>query len=314
MLYNWQGSVSFGGRTVDQEVRIMGVNEFGLPLLGRAFASGKNFNLYHIENRSPVCIIGYDIAQKLFVDTKPLGSVINIVFSKSPVSCKVIGVLKPMQSNKEWMKPNTQVFIPYTFFQIASGDYWSSRLHTTLLEVKDGGNVEHTAKGVRAFFEEKYGKSGMFRVDSDSLLLSQMNRFLSLFSILLTAIALVCLAVGGIGIANMMLVSVSERFREIGLRKALGATPRTIRTQFLLESLVVCAFAGLIGLLAGFAIYESGLWAASQLVTKVKFEWIVNWGALAISCVAIICVGIASGLFPAIKAERLQVVEALRSE
>ncbi|MGZ3692696.1 MAG: ABC transporter permease [Bdellovibrionota bacterium] len=314
VLYSWDGNVSYAGRTVDSEVRLMGVNEYGLELMNRTFVAGKNFNPYHMENRSPVCIIGYDIAQKLFPDVKPVGSMMNFSFRKGSNTCRVVGVLKPMQSNKEWMKPNTQIFFPYTYFQIASGDFWSSRINQTLLELKKDSDIESTSRGIRAFFEEKYGKSGQFRVDSDSLLVSQMNRFLNLFSILLTAIALVCLAVGGIGIANMMLVSVSERFREIGLRKALGATPRTIRTQFLLESLVVCALAGVIGLIAGFAIYETGLWAASKLVSKVQFEWIINWGALLLSCIAILCVGIASGLFPALKAERLQVVEALRSE
>jgi macrolide transport system ATP-binding/permease protein len=314
VLFSYEGNASFGGRTMDTDVRIMGVNQYGLELMNRTFASGKNFNPYHSENRSPVCIIGIDIAQKIFIDTKPIGSMMNFGFRKGTNSCRVIGVLNPMQSNKEYMKPNTQIFLPYTFFQSAAGDYWSTRISQTLLEIRKDGDIEQTSKGIRAFFEAKYGKSGMFRVDSDSLLVNQMNRFLSLFSILLTAIAMVCLAVGGIGIANMMLVSVSERFREIGLRKALGATPLTIRTQFLLESLVVCAMAGLVGLIAGFAIYETGLWAASKLVSKVQFEWIINWGALAISCVAILCVGIASGLFPALKAERLEVVEALRSE
>ena len=314
VMMSWEGGASYAGRTVDNDVRVLGVNEDGLALMNREFASGRGFNSAQLRLRSPVCVIGYEIAEKLFKDSRPVGSILNLTIRKAIVTCRVLGVLKPMQSNKEWMKPNTQVFLPYTFFQVASGDYWSSLIHQTLLRLPGGGNLERTGNGIRAFFEAKYGKSGMFRVDSDSLLVTQMSRFLTLFSILLAAIAMVCLAVGGIGIANMMLVSVSERYREIGLRKALGATPRTIRTQFLLESLVVCAMAGLFGLLAGFAIYETGLWAASKLVNKVQFEWVLHWGALALSCVAILFVGIASGLFPALKAERMQVVEALRSE
>lgn len=314
MLYSWEGSARYGGKSVDSDVRIMGVNEHGLELLGRKFASGHGFNIYHMEQLSRVCVIGYEIAQKLFTDSKPVGSTINITFRKNVVGCKVIGVLQSAHSNKEYMKPDLQVILPYTFFQTAAGDYWSGLINHALIELNPGDNIDRTGKGIRSLFEMKYGKSGMFRVDSDSLLVAQMSRFLTLFSLLLAAIAAVCLAVGGIGIANMMLVSVSERFREIGLRKALGATPRTIRTQFLLESLVICTLAGVIGLLAGFAVYESGLWAASQMVTKVKFEWIINWGALLLSLVAIVVVGIASGLFPAIKAEKMQVVEALRSE
>jgi putative ABC transport system permease protein len=314
MMMSWGSTASFAGRTIDNNVNIVGINEDGLSLMNRQFISGRGIDPYHVQYRSGVCVIGFEIAQKLFTDTKPVGSMLSLTFRKDVVSCKVIGVLKSLQSNKEWMKPDTQIFLPYTFFQIVSGDYWSSRIHQTLIELAPGDNIDRTGKSIRSFFELKYGKSGMFRVDADSLLVAQMSRFLTLFSLLLAAIAMVCLAVGGIGIANMMLVSVSERFREIGLRKALGATPRTIRTQFLLESLVICTFAGILGLLAGFAVYETGLWAASQMVTKVKFEWIINWSALLLSCFAILVVGIASGLFPALKAERMQVVEALRSE
>ena len=141
-----------------------------------------------------------------------------------------------------------------------------------------------------------------------------MRRFLALFTVLLSSIAFVTLAVGGIGITNMMLVSVSERFREIGLRKALGATKREIRTQFLVESMIVCALAGLLGLVIGFTAYHLAIWAATKFVNKLQFEWTIDWLALSLSVLSIFIVGILSGIFPALKAEKLQVIEALRSE
>jgi putative ABC transport system permease protein len=174
--------------------------------------------------------------------------------------------------------------------------------------------VEKTGKAIRAFFELKYGKSGRFRVDNDSVLIAQMKRFLTLFTLLLTFIALVSLGVGGIGIANMMLVSVSERFREIGLRKALGATPLSIRLQFLLESVLLCSLGGLLGIVFGLAGYHAILFGASKLIPKLQFGFVVNWPALVLSVTAIFIVGVLSGLFPALKAEKLQVIEALRSE
>ena len=167
---------------------------------------------------------------------------------------------------------------------------------------------------IRSYFEQKYGSSGRFRVDSDSVLVAQMRRFLALFTVLLSSIAFVTLAVGGIGITNMMLVSVSERFREIGLRKALGATQREIRTQFLVESMIVCSLAGLLGLFIGFTGYHIAIWAATKFVSKLQFEWTIDWLALLLSVLSIFIVGILSGIFPAIKAEKLQVIEALRSE
>ena len=112
----------------------------------------------------------------------------------------------------------------------------------------------------------------------------------------------------------MMLVSVSERFREIGLRKALGATRKEIRTQFLVESIIICGLAGLIGLGLGFSSYHLAIWTTTKFVSKLQFEWTVDWLALLLSMISILAVGILSGIFPAIKAEKLQVIDALRSE
>lgn len=206
------------------------------------------------------------------------------------------------------------MYLPFTFFQSISGDWWASQIREVLIQVEADGDIEKTGKGIKAFFSQKYGPSGRFRVDSDSILLAQMKRFLGLFTILLASIAFITLTVGGIGITNMMLVSVSERFREIGLRKAIGATDSSIRLQFLTESMVLCFAAGVIGLIFGFLGYHGAIIAAAQFVKKMSFEWTVDGLAFFVSIISIFGVGILSGLFPALKAEKLQVIEALRSE
>ena len=160
----------------------------------------------------------------------------------------------------------------------------------------------------------RYGVSGRFEVGSDSVLIAQMNKFLSLFTVLLGAIALVSLGVGGIGITNMMLVSVSERFKEIGVRKAFGATNMSIRVQYLVESVLVCSLAGAVGLLLGFILYQSAIYGATRLVPKLAYEWTFDFTAFFLSVISIFVVGLLSGITPALKAERLQVIEALRSE
>jgi putative ABC transport system permease protein len=142
-----------------------------------------------------------------------------------------------------------------------------------------------------------------------------MKKFLNLFSILLAAIALVSLTVGGMGITNMMLVSVSERLKEIGIRKSVGATHSSIRYQFLFESIFLCSVAGLVGIFLGIATYQGAIFAASQLMKKkLAYEWVFDSSAIGLSVISIIAVGVLSGLAPAVKAERLQVIEALRSE
>ncbi|NJL24389.1 MAG: FtsX-like permease family protein [Calothrix sp. SM1_5_4] len=141
-----------------------------------------------------------------------------------------------------------------------------------------------------------------------------MKKFLSLFTVLLVSIAALSLVVGGMGITNMMLVSVNERFREIGLRKALGASHSAIRQLFFAESVFLCGLAGVFGLIVGFLGYQALIYGASRFVKDLTFEWVFNPVAFAVSFVAIVVTGLLSGLGPALRAEKLQVIEALRSE
>jgi putative ABC transport system permease protein len=141
-----------------------------------------------------------------------------------------------------------------------------------------------------------------------------MKRFLNIFAMLIGAVACLSLVVGGIGVNNMMLVSVTERIKEFGIRKALGATQLSIRVQVLLESLLLCFIAGLFGVFLGWAGYEALIYAASKFLPKLPFEWIFEPVAVLLSFVSILVVGIASGFVPAQKAEQLQIIEALRSE
>lgn len=314
MLFAWENTVIYGGKSIDSEVRIIGINSDAMAITNRELLYGTNFSPYHLEKKSGVCLIGFEIAERLFKNVMPLGQVLHIKQGEQAFGCRVIGVLKSMTSNKEWNKPNLQIFLPYTYFQSIVSQWWGSQIHDVLLQVRSGSDIETTGRGIKAYFEQKYGPSGKFRVDNDSILLAQMKKFLTLFTLMLATIALVSLAVGGIGITNMMLVSVAEQFREIGLRKALGATDARVRLQFLVESVVICLLAGVLGILLGFICYESIVFAASKVVSKVQFEWVVDWGALTLSLVSILAVGIISGFFPAVKAERLQVIEALRSE
>ncbi|MEK6626689.1 MAG: ABC transporter permease [Bdellovibrionota bacterium] len=314
VLMGWDGQVSYGGRSIEQDISLLGSSEDALLMSRANLLLGRNFSYAEIEQKSGVCIIGHEIAEKLFSVTRPIGQILRVSQGDNSFGCRVIGVLALTKSNKEYRKPNLRVYFPFTFYQALAGDWWSSQIKEVMIQVKIGSDVEKVGKGIRSFFEQRYGSSGRFRVDSDSVLVAQMQRFLTLFTILLSAIAFVTLTVGGIGITNMMLVSVSERFREIGLRKALGATNRTIRTQFLVESMLVCALAGMIGLILGFFGYHLAILVSTKFVSKLQFEWTIDWAAFFLSIFSILAVGILSGIFPALKAEKLQVIESLRSE
>ena len=313
-MSSWDTSVSFAGKTIEKEPRLVGISEDGLTVQGRKLFAGKGISAFHVERKHSVCVIGHDIAKRLFSTAPAIGQIMHISQRSSTFACKVIGVLEPKTSNKEWAKPNLQVFVPFTVFQAVNEHWWTSQIKETTIQLRMGADVEKVGEGIRSFFEKKYGASGQFRVDSDSILVAQMQKFLNLFSILLAAIAMITLSVGGIGIANMMLATVSERFVEIGIRKSVGATHASIRYQFLLESVLLCSLAGLIGILVGVATYQGAIYGASKLVDKLEYEWVVDWFAIALSLCSIIVVGVVSGIVPAIKAEKLQVVDALRSE
>lgn len=313
-LMTWHSTLNFGGKSIDQDARLIGLNEHAFAITGREIAKGDTLSLFHVQNRAPVCVIGSEVAEQLFRNTEPLGEILRVTNDDRTFGCRIVGIASSIKSRNENRNPDLEVYIPFTYFQSVASNWWQARIRDVLIKVQDGYDIEKTGRSIQAFFERKYGSSGRFRVNADSILINQMNRFLNIFSIFLASIALISLAVGGIGIANMMLVSVSERYREIGLRKALGATNTSIRQQFLLEAVLLCGIAGIAGLVLGFLCYQTIIWGGSKLIPKFQYEWIVNYEALLLSTISILAVGILSGFIPALRAEKLSPIEALRSE
>jgi macrolide transport system ATP-binding/permease protein len=304
-----------GGLQIDDKVSILGVTPEFLAITNRTVEIGRALSPFHSDDKAPVCVIGHEIAEKLFSNINPLGQVITVSDNQRlTFPCQVIGVLATVSSNKDWNPPNLNIMLPYTYFQTVTDSWWTGQIHDVALQVDAKADIEATGKKIKAFFQQRYGKSGQFFVDSDSTLVAQMKKFLNIFSALLASIALLSLIVGGIGINNMMLVSVSERLREFGIRKALGATHKSIRVQVLMESLFLCIAAGLLGIFFGFSAYELMIYAATQFVPSLKFQWVFEPLAASLSLISILAVGIASGLVPAFRAENLEVIEALRSE
>ena len=240
-----------GGLQIEDKVAALGVTPEYVEITNRKLESGRNLTPFHVDNRSPVCVVGHDIGQRLFPNMDPLGQIMTVTDNQRfTFPCQIIGVLAPMTTNKDWAPPNLNVLIPYTFFRTVADSYWSSQIHDVALQIESSADVENAGKKIKALLEQKYGKSGQFSVDSDSTLIAEMKKFLNIFAVLLASIALLSLIVGGIGINNMMLVSVTERLKEFGIRKALGATHFSIRIQVLMESIALCVVAGVIGLAA----------------------------------------------------------------
>lgn len=314
VMQTWGAKAAFGGLIIDQDVGVSGVNEYAMQIMRSPLVAGSPISALHVRDRLAVCVIGSEIAERLFADRTPLGQVLSISGQSRSYVCQVIGVLAPRSTRSEWRKPNLQILLPYTYMRSVGGNYWENQINTLLLELREGAPVEKTAKALSLSFEAKYGSTGRFNADSDASLIEQMTLFLNLFSMFLTAISVLSLTIGGVGLTNMMLVTVAERFREIGLRKALGATDSSLRWQFLLESSSLCAIAGIFGLFVGVAAYQSILWGATKFFPKIPFEWVFDPWSFLFSFFAIFAVGLLSGLAPALRAQRLSPTEALRSE
>jgi len=311
---NYQNTVTAGGRSVSDNVRLRGVNHEYLAITNAQLQSGRMLTPYHVAERARVCLIGSELATQLFQGKPAVGEMItDSVEEQRSFPCTVIGVLKPQQTKQEWAHPNMQILVPYTMFQTVAS-YWSAKLTAFSVQVKADTDVEIAAKKLKAYFDQRYGKAGRFSIDTEGTLVAQTKRFLNIFATLIAAIAFLSLLVGGIGIHNMMLVSVTERIKEIGLRKALGATSRSIKVQVLMESLVLCTVAGLVGIAAGLGATEMIIFAASKFVSGLAFEWVLDPWAFGVSVGSILAVGLFSGMVPAVRAEKLQVIEALRAE
>lgn len=316
VVKNYARNVDFGGRTFDQ-ARTIGVNAEYFSITNLKIANGKPLSPFHVSRNSAVCVIGHDVADRLFGKINPVRKIIQVNGDNDQkFTCMVIGVLQQIVSNEEWSNPNNLVIFPETFLSLMSMSFYSKPYEVNLqLNTKiPGATIETLGEKIKQFFHLKYRGTAEVNVDSDQLLVAQMRKFLNLFSALLSGVALISLAVGGIGITNMMLVSVSERFKEIGLRKALGARDQELRMQFLVESVILCLLAGVAGVVSGVIGYHLMLYLASKLFTKIQFEWIFDFPAMLLSVACIFVVGVASGIIPALRAQKLEVVEALRSE
>jgi hypothetical protein len=140
-----------------------------------------------VENKSPVCVIGYEIAKRIFPRTNPLGQILSLTNAgRLSYPCRVVGVLTHNESNQEWSPPDKHIYVPYSYYQSVTDNWWDAQIHDVVLQLASGSDVEVGGKKIKAYFERKYGKAAKFMVDSDSTLIAQLKRFLTLFAVLLT--------------------------------------------------------------------------------------------------------------------------------
>lgn len=278
---------------------ILAVTPEYMDVLSLTISEGRLLSDIDLENYSKVCLIGNDISEDLFTLTDPVGQKLKI----NGEDYTVVGVLTAVGSSFG-TNIDDVIIIPFTTAKYLKSDTTINNLY---LKVENEKYIDETTSLIENYVENTIGiSSDYFSVSSQDSMLSTMDNITNTFSLLLGGIASISLIVGGIGVMNVMLVSVTERTKEIGIRKALGAKRKDILLQFLVESLVLCLIGGLIGVIFGIGL--------GSLLEKMGYTFSPTIMIIIISFLSSALIGIIFGVFPANKASKLNPIEALRNE
>ena len=299
-----RGSVKVGSDSYSRTTT-SGVGEQYFAMYDYTVAEGREFRYIDMEKRTKVCIVGSYVNEVLF-GNKAIGDTLRIggeLFT-------VVGVLDAIDEEPKEGGSDDVVFIPYS---TAARLSYSGTVSTYVVTVVSDTMIDPAKEMLEQKLYELLRSENAYTVSSMTALLDMMTEMIDLVILVLTIIAGISLVVGGIGIMNIMLVSVSERTREIGIRKALGAKERYILTQFVIEAAVTSALGGIIGILCGYAFSA----VATQVVTSLLGEQLTvspTITSIAVAFGASALIGILFGYLPAQKAARLNPIDALRYE
>ncbi|MFY7742089.1 MAG: ABC transporter permease [Flavobacterium sp.] len=296
--------VKFENKKTDPEITVLGVDENYAANSGLEVATGRNFTGFDIENNNYVCVVGSDFEKGLLKDVNPIDKVISIRGAKF----KVIGVLKEKGSTFG-NSQDLRVLIP---IQIARSVFTQPNINynvSVMVDKKEllDAAIDHATITMRQIRKQNPVEDNNFGIVRSDELINQILSLTKVLSASAWIIGIITIFGSSIALMNIMLVSVTERTREIGVRKALGAKRKTIAFQFFTETIVIGQLGGIIGIILGITI-------GSIFASVLEFDFIIPWMAIIAAVITSFVVALVSGLYPAIKASKLDPVEALRYE
>ncbi len=284
---------------------VIGTNNDYFIIKDWEVTDGRTFDESELNSGKSSCIIGTTIVKQLFGEENPIGTNIRL----KNLSCNVIGVLKSKGAAAFGNDQDEIVIVPLKMFQQKiKGD---KDISSILISITDGKHIENAKIEITSLMQERRSlrvdEPDNFHIRDMEEMLSAMTSTTKMLTYLLGSIAAISLLVGGIGIMNIMLVSVTERTREIGTRLAIGAMENEVLLQFLVEAIVLSTMGGVIGIILGLGI-------GYGIVTMMDLTFILNNQIIMISFFFSTLIGVVFGYFPARKAARLNPIDALRYE
>jgi putative ABC transport system permease protein len=300
--------VSFGGKNVN--TRIVGVTPEYTSVRNSPIEVGEFISPHHIRGKSMVCVLGSYTSETLFGDSDSVGEMIKV----GSRHFRVVGIMESKGGGEEYSEDD-RILIPLTTLGMRidpqltpRGEHIVSRIN---VQAADQEHMERVKEEIVPLLRERHKlpehEEDDFEVTTQEDIMDMISNITGILIILLGSIAGISLLVAGIGIMNIMLVSVTERTREIGIRKAVGAKRKDILLQFLLEASVLSIGGGIVGIIFG--------WGISSAISQLgNIPTSVSPGVVVLAFLIALMIGLASGIYPAFRAARLNTVDALRYE
>ncbi|MBP3656156.1 MAG: ABC transporter permease [Clostridia bacterium] len=290
------GSLTVKAGSTNTTASVMGVLPAYAQIINQGVEKGRYIIDADVDNRSAVCVIGTELAQTLFGNTDVVGNTVHVDGRRF----RIVGVLESKGTSMSGSSDET-IVLPLT---LAQRMLESTSISSFYLSAVDPDSVNAAQEVVERFLYKKYQNESTYNVMNQTQMLETISETAGTMSLMLGGIAGISLLVGGIGIMNIMLVSVTERTREIGIRKAIGAKRSNILMQFLIEAVVISGLGGLIGLVGGYALMK-----ALEGFLGMPLEMSAGVAQMAIGFS--MGVGVIFGLYPADKASKLKPIDAL---